>query len=106
VKGGRLVKSRVKIFVFDVTQSSDDISKPFVGRLLDAGIECEVEVIPLSSPDVPFQTESRSHQPIICLTYTSVGAWKDYSATREFKNCLRSVAKLTVTSFNIFMRHT
>jgi beta-N-acetylhexosaminidase len=102
VKGGRLVKSRVKIFVFDVTQSSDDISKPFVGRLLDAGIECEVEVIPLSSPDVPFQTESRSHQPIICLTYTSVGAWKDYYKLPEsFKNCLRSVARIDRDKFLI-----
>ncbi|MBI4229011.1 MAG: hypothetical protein HY693_04730, partial [Deltaproteobacteria bacterium] len=77
-KGGGLLNTGAKIFVFDVTQSSDDISKPFIGKLLEAGIECDVEVIPLFNADLPFQIESRSRQPIICLTYTSVGAWKGY----------------------------
>lgn len=93
-KRGGLLKGGAKIFVFDVTQSSDDISNPFVGRLLEAGIECEVKVITHFNVDLPFRIESRSRQPIICLTYTSVGAWKGYYKLPErFKASLERIGR-------------
>jgi beta-glucosidase-like glycosyl hydrolase len=73
LKGGRLVNNRVTIFVFDVTQSSEDISNPFVENLLQAGIDCEIGVIPFLSGDMPFEIESRSRRTIICLTLQATG---------------------------------
>ena len=102
LKGGRLVNNRVTIFVFDVTQSSEDISNPFVENLLQAGIDCEIGVIPFLSGDMPFEIESRSRRTIICLTYTSVGAWKDhYKLPESFKYCLRNIARIDSDKFLI-----
>jgi beta-N-acetylhexosaminidase len=102
LKGGILVSNRVTIFVFDVTQSSEGISNPFVGKLSQAGIDCEVEVIDFLRGDMPFQVESTSRRTIICITYTSVGAWKNhYKLPESFKNCLRNIARIDCNKFLI-----
>jgi beta-N-acetylhexosaminidase len=102
LKGGRLVDDRVTIFVFDATQSSEDISSPFVANLLQAGIDCEIEVTPFLSGAIASRIESRSRRPIICLTYTSVGAWKaHYKLPESFKNCLRNIARIQCDKFLI-----
>ena len=102
LKGGRLAGNKVTIFVFDVTQSSEDISNPFVANLLKAGIDCEIEHVPFLVGGIPFHSESRSRRTIICLTYTSVGAWKDhYRLPESFKNCLRNIARIDCDKFLI-----
>jgi beta-N-acetylhexosaminidase len=102
LKGGRLVDDRATIFVFDATQSSEDISSPFVANLLQVGIDCEIEVKPFVSGDIASRIESRSRRAIICLTYTSVGAWKaHYKLPESFKNCLRSIARSDCDKFLI-----
>jgi beta-N-acetylhexosaminidase len=102
LKGGRLDNSRVKVFVFDVTQASDEPSKPFVAKLLQAGIKCDVEVIRRFDSDVHFQLEPGPRQAIVCLTYTSVGAWKDYYKLPEgVKLSLKSIGKAECDKFFI-----
>ncbi len=102
LKGGELDNDRVKVFVFDVTQASDEPSKAFVGRLLQAGIQCEVEVIRRFDAEVPFQIAPGCRQAIICLTYTSVGAWKDYYRLPEaVKLFLKRLGKADCDKFLI-----
>ena len=102
LKGGRLDNSRVKVFVFDVTQASDEPSKPFVAKLLQAGIKCEVEVIRRFDADVRFQLEPGRGQAIVCLAYTTVGAWKDYYRLPErVKSSLKSIGKANCDKFFI-----
>lgn len=102
LKGGRLENNRVKVFVFDVTQAQDEPSKSFVERLLQAGIECEVEVISRFDAGVPFRVEPGRRQAIICLTYTSVGAWREYYRLPEgVKQSLKRIAKADCDKFLI-----
>lgn len=102
LKGGRLNNDRVTIFVFDATQSSEDIASPFVANLLQAGIDCEIEVKPFLSGDIASRIESRSGRAVICLIYTSVGAWKaHYKLPESFKNCLRNIARIDCDKFLI-----
>ena len=102
LKGGKLVNDRATIFVFDAAQSSEDISSPFAANLLQAGIDCEIEAKPFSMGDIASRIESRSRQAIICLTYTSVGAWEvHYKLPESFKNCLRNIARLDCDKFLI-----
>ncbi len=102
LKGGGLDNHRVRVFVFDVTQASDEPSKSFVGRLLEAGIECEVEVVRQLDHEVPFHLAPGSRQAIICLTYTSVGAWKDYYRLPEgVRLSLKSIGKADCDKFLI-----
>jgi beta-N-acetylhexosaminidase len=102
LKGERLDNSWVKVFVFDVTQASDEPSRPFVARLLQAGVRCEVEVIRRFDAAVPFHPEPGRRQAIICLTYTSVGAWKDYYKLPEgVKLSLKSIGKADCNKFFI-----
>lgn len=102
LKGGTLDHSRVKVYVFDVTQSSEEPSKPFVARLSQAGIKCEVEVVRRFDKHVSFDPKPGSHHGIICLTYTSVGAWKDYYRLPEgVKLSLKSIGKADFDKFLI-----
>ncbi|MGB7292918.1 MAG: glycoside hydrolase family 3 protein [Thermodesulfobacteriota bacterium] len=102
LKGRGLDNNRVKVFVFDVTQASDEPSKPFVAKLVQAGIECEVEVIRRFDADVFFQLAPGRRQAIICLTYTSVGAWKDnYRLPEGVKLSLKRIGKADCDKFLI-----
>ena len=78
LKGGKLAARKAKVYILDVAQSGEDISKPFVDNLTQGGIRCDVEIILPSYKNNPFRLDINSYESIICLIYTSVGAWSDY----------------------------
>jgi len=78
IRGGSLKSKRVRIFVFDVTQDTRDLSVPFISRVSEYCKDCEVIRTKPSQVEISFPSISSKEIGIICLVYTSVGAWQGY----------------------------
>ncbi len=75
LKGGTLKSDNAVVYVFDVTDSGQDISTVFLNRLNESGVNCEKREV--SSEDTKSLLGlSEGYGAVICLIYTTVGAWK------------------------------
>lgn len=86
VRGSALKSKKALICNFDVTQSETDMSKPFSKRLVKNGIDLiEKEIDQISSDTT-----------IICLVYTTIGAWKKQSLLPDnFKDALSKLESIS-----------
>jgi beta-N-acetylhexosaminidase len=88
LKGGQLRSRKAYICVFDVTQSGEDVSNGFTSCLAKAGIEFKTARVGFTTNLDRLIDQSSDCDSLICLVYTTVGAWKKQSSLPEF---LRSV---------------
>jgi len=95
MKGGKLASRKANVYIFDVTNSNADISKIFTDRLRDARMEIKSVQVSLTSP-ADFDPDSTDDgESVICLIYTTVGAWKKQSKVPEYyKTILRELGNL------------
>jgi len=100
VSGGVLKSKKARVYTFDVTQSDIDISSVFIQQLKRAGVRSANISISLNSNEEPVTDNIFDDTAIICLVYTSVGAWKKQSFLPDyFKDILtklESVSRETV----------
>ncbi len=95
LKGGKLHSKKASVYILDVTQVGEAISKPFLKCLAEGGIDCEKKSLTLRDAEVFLLDKDNGDMAIICLVYTSVAAWKGHTNLPEsFKGFLRRVAKL------------
>jgi beta-N-acetylhexosaminidase len=103
LKGEKLRSKKAVVYVLDVTQSeediqklrSNDVSRPFLGSLAAAGIDCEERFLPFRDAEKFLPKKKSNDSAIICLVYTSVAAWKEHTnLPRSFKAFLRQVSSL------------
>lgn len=95
LKGGRLRSRKAIVFVFDVTRSDENISGGFTGYLAGAGVGYKLAPITLTTKLDRLIKQSEGYGAIICLIYTTVGAWKKQSTLPEFfRGALKELAAL------------
>jgi beta-N-acetylhexosaminidase len=95
LNGGKLASRKAGVYIFDVTNSNADISKTFTDRLRNARIEIRSVPVSLSSPAVFHPEGTDAGEAVICLLYTTVGAWKKQSTAPEYyKTILRELSNL------------
>ncbi|MGH7801426.1 MAG: glycoside hydrolase family 3 protein [Thermodesulfobacteriota bacterium] len=95
LRGGRLRSENVIVYVLDVTQAKEDVSKPFLQLLAEAGINCEKKSVTPRDAETFLHDNRSGNQAIICLVYTSVAAWKgDTNLPESFKGFLKQVSDL------------
>ena len=78
IRGGRLRSKKVRILVFDVTEDAKDLSLPFLARFSEYCKDCEVTWVRPSQMGISIPSISSKEMGIVCLVYTSVGAWQRY----------------------------
>ncbi len=87
VSGGPIKSKEAIIYSFDVTQSENDISKSFAEQLRENGMNIIDNHVDQVSSDTA----------IICLVYTTIGAWKKQSTLTEgYKEDLHKLETLSV----------
>ncbi|MEQ9620003.1 MAG: glycoside hydrolase family 3 protein [Deltaproteobacteria bacterium] len=96
VKGGKLGSEKAVVCLFDVTRSCSDISRAFTVRLAESGIDFSTVPVTLTSPMESVRENSEFGGAIICLIYTTVGAWKKQFQLPEFFSFVLS----EIASFN------
>ena len=84
LRGGTLRSRKALVAVFDVTQSEKDVSRSFAETLSKAGIDCRMAHIAFNTRADKLIAQYKDCASVICLVYTSVGAWKKQSALPEF----------------------
>ncbi len=95
LKGGRLRSRKAIVFVFDVTRSDENIAGSFTGFLAGAGIEFNLVPVTLTTRLDGLAAQSGDFGALICLVYTTVGAWKKKSVLPEFfRGALNELAAL------------
>lgn len=76
LKGEKLSTNSAKVYIFDVTESEENIAMPFLNSLKEAGIRYESFNVN-SEPNISFEIKSNDTSGAkICLVYTTVAAWK------------------------------
>jgi hypothetical protein len=76
-QGGSLRSRKAIIYVFDVTRSDEDIEAGFTGSLAGAGVEFELVPVTFTTELDKLTAQSGDYGALICLIYTTVGAWKN-----------------------------
>lgn len=95
VRGGVLKSRKSVVYTFDVTESDKDISHDFTERLKQTGVNSEKISISLNSDEEPITDNISDDTAIICLIYTSVGAWKKLSFLHDsFKDILTKLGSM------------
>jgi beta-N-acetylhexosaminidase len=84
LRGGSLRSRKAFVFVFDVTQSEGDIAGAFTESIGRAGIEFESARVTFTAQMDKLIARSGEYDAVICLIYTTVGAWKKQSALPGF----------------------
>lgn len=80
LRGGALKSKKAIVCCFDVTQSEADISEPFTKRLEQNGVRLEVMSADLTENNLNQVSDDTA---VICLIYTTIGAWKKQSTLPE-----------------------
>ena len=84
LRGRSLKPGRAILCTFDVTESGQDAAAVFAGRLRDAGVFFE-EVNVTTSTDVSkLSCGAGDDAALICLVFTTVGAWKRQFSLPDF----------------------
>jgi hypothetical protein len=95
LKGGKLRSGKALVCVFDVTQSGGDISSGFTNSLANAGIDFKTAHVGFTTNLNRLIDQSGDRDALICLVYTTVGAWKKQSSLPEFfRTVLKELAAL------------
>ncbi len=95
LRGGNLSSRKALVAVFDVTQSDKDVPGSFTETLSNAGIDCRTVHIAFDTRADKLIAQYKDCASVICLVYTSVGAWKKQSALPEFyRGVLNELAAL------------
>jgi len=98
VKGGVLKSRKAVVYTFDVTQSNADISSAFNEHLEKAGVRLEKRSNSLNdslNKKEPITDNLSDETAIICLLYTSIGAWKKQSFLPDsFKDVLTGLESI------------
>ena len=95
IRGEALKSQTALVFIFDVTQSGEDISHQFTEQLIQAGINLDKVTVPLDKYEDSIIDSISQDTAIICLLYTSIGAWKKQSLLPDhFKNILDKFGSL------------
>ena len=79
LKGGRLKSDNALVYVFDVTNSERDISAAFMSKMKEAGVTCKRHDVSLTQDAASVLSLSDGFDAVICLIFTTVGAWKKES---------------------------
>jgi len=79
VRGGVLKSKKALVYTFDVTESNTEISHVFNESLEENGINLEKTSISLNNNEGTITDNISDDTAIICLIFTSVGAWKKQS---------------------------
>ncbi len=92
LKGQPLSFKHAKVFVFDVTQSDNDISGEFTESLHKNGVTSIKANIELTTDISSILSNINEDEAIICLIFTTVGAWKKHlSLSGLFKSLLHTL---------------
>ncbi len=95
LKGGSLRSRKAVVLVFDVTRSDVDIAAGFTRQLAGAGVEFKLVPVTYTTELDKLIVRSEEYGALICLIYTTVGAWKKQSALPEFfRGLLNELAAL------------
>lgn len=95
LKCGKLRSEKALVCVFDVTQSGDDIASGFTRCLGAAGIDFKTAHVVFTTNLNRLIDQSNDCDALICLVYTTVGAWKKQSSLPEFfRTVLNELAAL------------
>ena len=92
VRGGVLKSQKAFVYIFDVTESDLDISSAFNEHLEEAGVRLEKRSNSLDNSlnKEELVTNISDDTAIICLVYTSVGAWKKQSFLPDYFKAILS----------------
>jgi beta-glucosidase-like glycosyl hydrolase len=95
LRGGSLRPRRALVLVFDVTQSDGGVAVAFTESLGRAGIDFQSAQVTFTTRIDKLIAQSRESDALICLIYTTVGAWKKQSTLPEFlRSALNEIAAL------------
>ena len=95
LRGGNLRSRKALVAVFDVTRSGKDVSVSFTETLSGAGIDCRPVHVTFDTRADKLIAQSKDCGAVICLVYTTVGAWKKQSALPElYRSVLNELAAL------------
>ena len=83
LRGGRLKSENALVYVFDVTGSERDISGAFMSKMKEAGVICKRHDVGLTQDAASVLSLSDGYDSVICLIFTTVGAWKKESFLPE-----------------------
>ncbi len=91
VRGSSLEAKVCSAYIFDMTGSTN-ISNDFVEGLVDR--ELSLELIHVTGDNVTGLMMKPPDQPIICLVYTAIGAWKkQFQLTPEYADLLKNLSR-------------
>jgi beta-N-acetylhexosaminidase len=88
LKGEKLRSRKAFVFVIDVTQSGEDISNGFTDCLAEAGIDFKTTHTTFTTRLDNLIDRSKHAESVICLIYTTVGAWKKQSNLPEYSRSI------------------
>ena len=94
-RGGTLKSNKASIYTFDVTNSENIISAPFTRFLEENGIELTNFSVKLDGDEEQIPDNISEDAAVICLVYTTIGAWKKQSILPDtYKEVLSSIESL------------
>jgi beta-N-acetylhexosaminidase len=97
LKGGSFRPRKALVFIFDVTQADGDIAGAFKESIGSSGIEFVSAPVTFTTQIEKIIARSREFDALICLVYTTVGAWKKQSALPGFfRSALYEISALPV----------
>lgn len=95
VKDGPLKSKKAYIYTFDVTESDYHISDPFTRRLAENISVLYNESVSLTSGKDIIPDQIPADAAVICLVYTTIGAWKKQSYIPDkYKSVLNKLESL------------
>jgi len=91
VSGVPLKSKKAIVYSFDVTESVNEISNKFCQHLKENGLSLDKISVSLNDDDLIIKDVSED-SAIICLVYTTIGAWKKQSLLPDnFKSILKKL---------------
>lgn len=84
LRGGSIKSRRALLCTFDVTESGQDAAAVFAGRLRDAGVVLEAVNVTSSTDVGKLYREAGDGAALICVVFTTVGAWKKQFSLPDF----------------------
>lgn len=95
LRGERLKSGNALVCIFDVTGSPGDISGAFVSKMKGSGVTCKRHDVGLTDDASSVISLSEGYDTVICLIYTTVGAWKKESFLPEnYRSILKKLETL------------
>lgn len=91
LKGGALKSDNAVVYIFDVTNSGQDISTVFLNKMKESGVSCEKCEVSSEDPKSLLGL-SEGYDAVICLIYTTVGAWKkELQLSESYRTILKGL---------------